>query len=379
LIPNERVVVLDAGAVAMGSAGRNSGFAVGIPLSLAMGAKDSLGKVNQRQLALSRQCFVWLERIVHEERIECGWTRAGRHYAAASDGGLRALDGVMQQFDSIGLPAERLDAQAVRARLGTGYYRGAVFDPHCALLQPAAFVRGLADRLPASVTLHENSRVTEWSGRGDSHTLRTATGTVRARRVIWATHTDIDAFTPLGNRYVTLYTCAGVTPLLTDEELGSGDLREWGVLPALRAGSTVRRLADGRILLRSLWSYGRQLSAREVRQGLQPLLAARFPRAAAKGFEYVWGGPLSITRKGEPYLAEFRPGAFAFTGCNGSGIVKGSAYGRLLAEMACNQHSEELHAVLKESRAGWIPPEPIRRIAVNFALARNARNAAAEI
>lgn len=379
LIPGESVIVLDAGEVAMGAAGRNSGFAVGIPLSLAMGAKDSLGRVNPLQLALSRQCFDWLARIVRDEAIDCGWTRAGRHYAAASPGGLRALEGVMRQFDSIGEHAERLGAEEVRARLGTGYYRGAVYDTHCALVQPAALVRGLADHLPASVTLHENSRVIEWARRPEKHTLRTAHGTVQARRVIWATHTDIDAFTPLGRRYVTLYTYAGATPPLTDDELGGGNVREWGVLPALRAGTTVRRLADGRILVRSLWSYGTQLSAQEVRRGLQPLLAARFPQAAARGFEFVWGGPLSITRGGEPYLAEFSRGAYGFTGCNGSGIVKGSAYGRLLAEMACGHRSEALEAVLRQSRAGWIPPEPLRRFAVRLALARNARNAGAEI
>ncbi|MCA0241654.1 MAG: FAD-binding oxidoreductase [Proteobacteria bacterium] len=379
LAPADPVVVLDAGEVGEGSAGRNSGFTIDVPLSHAMHAKDSLGPVGGTQLTLSRWSYAWLERVVREHAIDCAWQRCGRYYAAATEGGRRALDGVATQFEQLGERIERVDADALRERLGSAYYRAALFNASCTLLQPAALVRGLADTLPPSVRLHERSRVTAWQPQGGRHRLETAGAVLTARRVVWATHTDLGEFTPLARRYLTLHTYAGVTPPLGDEALGQGRLSQWGLLPALRAGSTVRRLSGGRILLRSLWSYGRALGAGEVRQALQPLLAARFPRAAAHGFEYVWGGPVSITRRSDPYLGEFSPGAFAFTGCNGSGIVKGTAYGMLLAEMASGGSSEVLELARRERQAAWIPPEPLRRIAVGVTLARNARHAGAEI
>ncbi|MGI9026428.1 MAG: NAD(P)/FAD-dependent oxidoreductase [Burkholderiaceae bacterium] len=379
LMPGEPTVVLDAGAVAEGSAGRNSGYMIDVPLSHAMGAKSTLGTVASAQLTLSRRTYAWLEGIVRAAHIDCGWHRGGRFYAAATDDGIRALDGVVEQFEGLNEPATRVHRDELREQLGTNYYRAAVFNPSCTLVQPAALIRGLADSMPESVQLHEHSRVTDWSPSRGMHELRTAGGTVKARRVIWATHTDLRDFSRLGGRYMTLYTYAGVTPELSDEELGHGALQQWGVLPALRAGSTVRRIPGGRMLVRSLWSYGRTLTAPEIRQGLQPLLAARFPAAAAKGFEYVWGGPVSITRHADAYFGEFRPGAYAFTGCNGSGIVKGSAYGRLLAELACDHRSEELDLALNEPMAGWIPPEPLRRVAVHFTLWRNARHTGVEV
>ena len=379
LVPGDAVVVLDAAQVGEGSAGRNSGFAIDVPLSHAMDAQPSLGNVEPAQLTLSRQAYRWLEKIVRGEGIECDWQRAGRYYAAATPSGEKALDGLMRQFDAIGEPSERLDAHALRERLGTSYYRGAVFNPSCTLLQPAALVRGLADRLPASVRLHENSAVLDWQATPGGHLLRTRDGSVGARRVIWATPAEVGRFSSLGGRYLKLYTYAGLTPRPSAAERGGGALPPWGVLPALRAGSTVRRLADGRVLLRSLWSYRRELDAAQLRRELQPLLAARFPQAAPGGFEFVWGGPVSITRHADPFFGEFRPGAYAFTGCNGSGIVKGSAYGRLLAEMACDQASASLALALRQPMAGWIPPEPLRRIAVHFTLRRNQRHVGAEI
>lgn len=53
LAPHEQVAVLEACQVAQDAAGRNANFPVGLALSLAMSARDSLGRLNPRQLALS--------------------------------------------------------------------------------------------------------------------------------------------------------------------------------------------------------------------------------------------------------------------------------------------------------------------------------------
>ena len=200
LAPDDPVLLLDAGEVAQGAAGRNSGFAIDVPLSHAMGTGDSLGGVASAQLVLARDAYAWLNEIVQKEDIACDWHRSGRYYAAATDGGERALTGLAEQFAAQGEPAERIGAEALADRLGTRYYRAAVFNPSCTLVQPAALARGLADSLPETVRLHENSRVTDWQSKAGRHVLRTAGGVVQAQRVIWATHTDVGAFTPLGRR-----------------------------------------------------------------------------------------------------------------------------------------------------------------------------------
>lgn len=380
LAPERHVVLLDAGELAEGSAGRNSGYMIDAPLSHAMSTKATLGKISNTQFELAQLCYAWMHGLVERHRIECGWARAGRYYAAATPAGVAALDHLPQQLEAIGQTGTRVDAEALAAALGTRYYRRAVFNAGCTLVQPAALVRGLGDNLPGNVTLFENSRVRRWDRpRGGGHLLATAYGQVSTPRVVWATHTDLAQFTPLGQRYIPVWTYVGVTPRLDDARLGGGTLREWGVLPALRAGSTVRRLPDGRILLRSLWTYGRPLDADAIRAGLQPLLAKRFPAAADSGFEHVWGGPVAITRQARPWFGEFERGAWGYTGDNGSGLIKASVYGYLMAEMACGVDSPALRMAEAEAPAGWIPPEPLRRIAVAWNLARNARAGGAEI
>ena len=59
----------------------------------------------------------------------------------------------------------------------------------------------------------------------------------------------------LRSRLVTIYTYAGVTPVLDAAQqalLGQRD--QWGVIPANRLGTTLRRIRGGRFMVRSAYS-----------------------------------------------------------------------------------------------------------------------------
>ncbi len=55
-------------------------------------------------------------------------------------------------------------------------------------------------------------------------------------------------------------------------------------------------------------------------------------------------------------------------GCNGAGVLKGTIYGKLLAEMMAGVESRELSDVLGVGEPSWMPPEPIRKIAILTAI-----------
>ena len=116
-----------------------------------------------------------------------------------------------------------------------------------------------------------------------------------------------------------------------------------------------------------------------VRAALLPLLDAHVPGASAVGFEHVWGGPISLTRDARPWFGEICPGVVAFAGCNGSGIAKGAAYGRRMAELACRHRGDLLDMALREPRASWMPPEPLRRWIVMAGAGLATRRSGAEV
>lgn len=82
-------------------------------------------------------------------------------------------------------------------------------------------------------------------------------------------------------------------------------------------------------------------------------LQRRFPFLDEQDIQYTWTGHLSASRSGQPYFGEVEKGVFAVAGCNGSGVARGTLWGRLLAEMASGERSPILDSVLHRAQPGW--------------------------
>ena len=375
LRPEEAVLVLDAGTVGENPSGRNAGFIVSVPHNLP-GAAATGGRPAQFDAYAAG--MEHLEALVRGLGIDCGWNPADKLYAAATPGGEAALARIMASYRRWGVGFVTMDAAALRRRTGTGYYRSGFASGGNVYVQPAALVRGLADTLPANAWLMEENPVLALEGDGPFR-LRTARGTFRARRVLLANNGFAKSLGFLGSRLITIHTYAGLTPVLPAAELARlGEGGEWGVLPASRLGTTLRRTADGRVLVRSAYSYEREGSLETMGAMLSRLYRARWPGLASHAFEHVWSGATALTRNGAAFLGALRPGLFAAAGCNGSGILKGSVNGRLLAELALDRRSAELEATLAMTGPSWMPPEPLRGLAALSAIRYQSFRAGAE-
>ena len=173
---------------------------------------------------LATDGFGWLRDMVGRHAIECDWHDAGRVQAAATDEGARSLDGIASRLDALGDRFERLDAAAMRERLGTAYYRAGLHIASGALVQPAALVRGLADALPPQARLFERSRALRWRRRGSGWRVETDGVHVDAPRLLLAAHTGCASLGALQDRYAPLHVYAGITPPLPVERWPAGSL-----------------------------------------------------------------------------------------------------------------------------------------------------------
>lgn len=228
-------------------------------------------------------------------------------------------------------------------------------------MQPAALIRGLADALPSNVTVLENTPVEAVEGAGPFR-VRTQQGEFVADKVFIANNAHARALGFLTDRMVSVYTYGALTPKLDDNQLARfGDLPAWGVIPANRMGTTMRKVL-GRFLIRSASSYEREADPKKIRSTLTKLFQNRFPGMRSYELEHVWGGVTAITSNGENYFGELQPGLYASVGCQGAGVLRASIHGKLLAEMACGSQSPLLTDRLRLSEPNWIPPEPFRGI-----------------
>ena len=355
LNPDARIAMVEASEIGEGNPGRNSGFLLEVSL-----ANDADPAQLERMQACNQLISMTMNRMrdaVYDGGIDCAIEHAGTYRAAAGRPGRRALRHYEKFLDAAGLPCERLSRSELNAQLGTEFYSDGLYSPHCYLVQPAALVRGLAGLLPSGITIYENTPATGLRRNGDGWLVQTSKATLNAATVIVANNAFAKHLGIAGSRLVKMYTYAALTEPLPDTQLGSS--QSWGLLPTHRLGCTLRRTRDGRLLIRSHYGYEAEAANDAVGELLKTSLRARFPQLRNLQFASVWGGATGFTLNGAPVWGQVRPGLYVSAGCNGGGVVKGTLFGRLLAEQASGRTVPDVRALF--GSASWMPPEPFRR------------------
>ena len=376
LDPQARIAVLEATTVGEGSSARNSGFtgAEVLPRTATMkGAENA-----RRQSALIGRTFDWLTRLIEEDDIDCDMRKVGSIRAAATKAGEASLRNVIEVAQVNGIKHTVLGRADIADRIGSDYYRLGIHLNDTYLLQPAALIRGLADTLPDNVTLYENSPVLGMTKSDAGWALTTEGGTIRAGQVALANNSFIRTFGYLKLRMATIYTYAAMTAPIPEADLDQlGNAPHWGLLPAHRLGTTLRRIGQDRLMVRSLYAHETEVSQDEATSKLRNRFLRRWPGLSHVDLEYVWGGTTAFTMNGAPWWGRLEPGLFASGGCNGSGIAKGTMLGWHLAELMTGAGSPE-EVTEAMGTASLIAPEPFRSIGFHIVSALESRKAGRE-
>jgi len=376
LRPDARILLLDALRLGEGNPGRNAGFLLEVS-RVKVDGPAALPRANERN-ALLRNTVELLAAQAAASPQPCELPRCGTYRAAAGPAGQQALQGYRDFLDACDLPYESLGPDALAERLGTRFYQEAVYSPHCRLVQPAALIRALAAGLPDSVQLCDNTLVTDIERDGGRWTVSAAGHRIRADRVILANDAFAARLHRAADRLVAIYTSAGLTEPLDAAALSAlGSEESWGLLPAHRLGATLRLTQDRRLLVRNLHSYEREMSSVHLTIRLAETLARRFPGVDLPPFASTWSGAIGYTRGGGPVWGQLDEGLWAAAGCNGGGVVKGSLFGRSLAELALGEKAPDIPSLF--GRAKRLPPEPLRFLGYAFANGRDSWRARAEL
>ncbi|MFM7611806.1 MAG: NAD(P)/FAD-dependent oxidoreductase, partial [Alphaproteobacteria bacterium] len=375
LQPQARIIVIEATEVGEGSSGRNSGFAS--PRDLPAGPCAAALQHAEALNRFTEEGWAWMMAPIEEHGIDCGLQRSGRIKAAATDLGAEQVHALEAAVKAAGLPHEIWDRDTLLGRIGTNYYQCALYTEDGYLLDPAALIRGLAETLPANVTLHENAPLLSMERKGKWY-LETPSARITAPSVIMATNAAIRHFGRLRDRLVTMYTYAALSePMNAKDALQLGSMPVWGLLPSHRLGTTVRRFGPDRLLVRSMYAHERPMPAPRVRETLLSCFHRRYPGLAHIGLDQVWGGTTALTMNGAPWWGRVEEGLYTSAGCNGAGIVKGGILGKRLAELVLG-HCKEDDVRATWGMANWVAPEPFRSIGFNFISARERRLAGLE-
>ena len=387
LHPQARIVIVDRQRAAQGASARNSGFVVGHEHPTRDELIGNHGFAGYEvDTAISRAASDEVRQRIARHGIECDFRDCGYFFAVSDPGKLTDVEGKLATLRAVGASAEFLQGEQLSEKLGTRHYQAAIWcGQGNALLQPAKYVKGLLDALPDNVTVFENTDITglERLGKGRIRANGIA-GSIEAPQVLVC----LNAFIPRSgiedSGTFPMELSASLTRPLSDEEFQSiGAVEPWGVLSTRPLGATVRLTPDRRVMIRNTAEYrSRDLTDSELlhRRKHHVLgLQRRFPFLGEQDIQYTWTGHLSASRTGQPYFGKVEEGVFAVAGCNGSGVARGTLWGRLLAEMASGTSSPILESVMRRAQPGWLPPKPLLDIGAMLRMRVEAIRARTEI
>ena len=376
LDPELRVAVLEAGEVGDGPAGRNSGFMIDLPHDLA--SDDYAGEgpdKDRRQIAQNRIAIEFARLFASEKQLPTEvFNPCGKVNAAATDSGDRHNAEFGAYLARLDEPSTLLDAQAMQELTGTSFYTSGLLTPGGVMIQPAAYVRALADSFPAQVSLHERSPVVRMQRRGGEWVVSTPKGRVTAACVILATNGHAESFGFFSHRLMHIFTYASMTRVLDANEVRRlGGAPHWAVTPADPMGTSVRRIngtGGDRIVVRARFTYAPSMEVSERRikavgRMHDRKFRDRFPMLEGIDMEHRWAGHLCLSWNAVPAFEEVEQRVFSACCCNGLGTVKSTLMGMAAAECAIDRPGTAASCYTGLEPPRRLPPEPLAWVGAN--------------
>lgn len=244
LNPTLKVVILEAGIVGEGASGRNSGFIIDLPHEV---SADGLGggslDRSRRDIKMYRTAIGLSQGMVDEY----GWGKdvfdpCGRFSVARGAQGDEHILSYGKQLDSLNEPYTLLNTQEIGEVTGSPAYTSGMFMPGTVMIQPAAYVRLVADSFTGPVQVFEQTPALSFKSVAGTWVIKTPNGAVNAGKIILANNGHVQSFGFFGCKLLHVFTYASLTERFDPKRLPG--LRTWAATPALPMGTTVRRIRD---------------------------------------------------------------------------------------------------------------------------------------
>jgi glycine/D-amino acid oxidase-like deaminating enzyme len=383
--PDLRIVVLEKEFAGFGASGRNGGWLTASMAGSASRYAASHGR--PATLELQRAMIAAVDEVIEvagKEGIDADIHKGGNLEIARSKAQLSRLAGEYQRLRHWGYPDTEvsiLDSAELAGRIRVDGAVGGIFTPHCARLQPAKLVRGLAEVVERlGVPIYEQTAATELKPRQ----VRTNRGTVSADIVLRC----LEGFTAglAGERrtWLPMNSSMIATEPLPDDfwaEIGWQEAETVGDLA--HAYMYAQRTADGRIALGGRgvpYRYGSRTDHSGTTQertvtALSELLWEMFPAAAGTPVAHAWCGVLGVPRDWCATVSFDGPsGLGAAGGYVGHGVTTTNLAGRTLRDLVLRRDTELTRLPWVGRRVRRWEPEPLRFLGVRglYALYRLA-------
>jgi glycine/D-amino acid oxidase-like deaminating enzyme len=385
------VVLLEAEIAGFGASGRNGGWCSSFfPMSIRALARR-YGR--EQALAMRRAMTSTVDEVgtaIAAEGIDCHWSKGGTVTLARTDVQLNRVRAAVEiDADADGVDGYTLlSAKEATARVGASGVLGGSYTSHCARLQPAMLVRGLAravERLGG--TIFEGTPALEIRpriGTAGDPCVATEHGVVTARQVIRATEAWTSTLPGSQRDVVPVYSLMVATEPLpasfwdgSESTLGAGLASGETFSDARHLIIYGQRTADDRLAFGGRgapYHYGSRIEpefdrSEQVFGALRDTLIELFPGLRGHAFSHGWGGPLAIARDWHASVGlDTDTGLGWAGGYVGDGVATTNLAGRTLTDLVLGQDTDLTRLPWVGHRSPRWEPEPLRWLGMNAGL-----------
>jgi glycine/D-amino acid oxidase-like deaminating enzyme len=374
--PELRIAILETEIAGFGASGRNGGWCSALfPVTAATLAAEAGAAAAARQYAAMRASVDEIAKVAAAEQIEADVAVGGTIVLARSQPQLARARAEVAEAEEFGLGTVLLDADAARARLSATGVLGGTYTPHCAAVQPAKLVRGLA-----RVVEQRGARIFEQTPAlaVEPRAVHTAHGTVRAPFVVRATEGYTARLRGARREIAPVYSLIIATEPLPPSTWDAIGLRERETFSDHRHLIIYgQRSADGRMVFGGRgapYHYASRIDARYDRvpavfAALQQTLVELFPVLRDVPITHRWGGPLGIARDWHASVGLDRSTGSAWAGGYvGDGVSTTNLAGRTLADLITGRDTDLTGLPWVGHRSRRWEPEPLRWLGANGGL-----------
>jgi len=343
------VAVFEAETLGWGASSRNGGMVLtGMKLPVpTLISRYGRGRV-QRMYKTSLASIDCVEQIIHEEQIDCNFSRCGHlevackpaHFAGYAESA--AL--IAKEFDHTLRVVSKSD---LRGEIGSDIYYGGLVDELSAGLNPARYVAGLAAAAKrAGAALFDHTRVESVqreSGNGaQKFRVRTAKGNLVARDVLLASGAYTGDATPaLRKKIIPIGSYIIATEVLSEDLARELSPKNRMIYDSKHFLYYYRLTPDRRMLFggRAAFFPETENTVRKSAEILRRGMIRVYPQLRDAKVEFVWGGTLDFAFDVMPHTGRI-DGMYYSVGYAGHGVAIGTYLGTHLAGVICGEPND---------------------------------------
>lgn len=372
--PHLEIVVLEQRFSGYGASGRNGGFVMAALPGLA--ARYAADRGPDAVVAMQERMIGTVDEVIAvatREGIDADLVKGGYIRAAFTPTQLDRQAAGVKSLRSIGMrEAVLLSGAELRRRIDINGAIGGLYTPHCARVQPAKLVRGLATAVEGlGVAIHESTPVTRLApGRAS-----TPAGDVQAPIIVRATEAYSARIAGLRRAILPLHSVMVATGSL---HAAFWDSVGWGghetVSEASHAYAYMQRTSDDRLAIGiaahpELYRFGSRMdddgaAGPRAIALLRRRIAQLFPTLAEHGdIEHAWSGVFGAPRDWCASVGLDHETGLAWAGgYSGHGVSTANLAGRTVRDLVLGEETELTRLPWVGRPARRWEPEPLRWI-----------------